>query len=108
MTDGHLILFCASFFYLAGSYFFKYPFTILQVLLYAAAIMVLIFPFDIFYFSSRYFFLRTLGRIVFPFQASSLLFGYIVLVSSYGITLQIVEISSIWLIFMICMRGQDI
>ncbi|KAL2590043.1 hypothetical protein AAZV13_13G267900 [Glycine max] len=41
------------------------------VLLYAAAVMVLIFPFDIFYFSSRYFFLRTLWRIVFPLQAIS-------------------------------------
>lgn len=41
------------------------------VLLYAAIVMVLIFPFDIFYFSSRYFFLRTLWRIVFPLQAIS-------------------------------------
>ncbi|RZB83648.1 SPX and EXS domain-containing protein 1 isoform C [Glycine soja] len=41
------------------------------VLLYTAAVMVLIFPFDIFYFSSRYFFLRTLWRIVFPLQAIS-------------------------------------
>lgn len=32
------------------------------VLLYAAIVMVLIFPFDIFYFSSRYFFLRTLWQ----------------------------------------------
>ncbi|KAH1218757.1 SPX and EXS domain-containing protein 1 [Glycine max] len=37
------------------------------VLLYAAAVMVLIFPFDIFYFSSRYFFLRTLWRIAISF-----------------------------------------
>ncbi|KAL2990630.1 hypothetical protein AAZX31_11G213700 [Glycine max] len=42
-----------------------------KVLLYDAAVMVLIFPFDIFYFSSRYFFLRTLWRIVFPLQAIS-------------------------------------
>ncbi|XP_022637308.1 SPX and EXS domain-containing protein 1 isoform X3 [Vigna radiata var. radiata] len=41
------------------------------VLLYAAAILVLIFPFDIFYFSSRYFFLKTLWRIIFPLQAIS-------------------------------------
>ncbi|XP_004487374.1 uncharacterized protein [Cicer arietinum] len=41
------------------------------VLLYAAIMLVLIFPFDIFYFSSRYFFLRTLWRIVFPLQAIS-------------------------------------
>ncbi|KAL3340578.1 hypothetical protein AABB24_028959 [Solanum stoloniferum] len=33
--------------------------------------MALIFPFDIFYLSSRYFFLRTVWRIVFPFQAIS-------------------------------------
>ncbi|KAL5132158.1 Xenotropic and polytropic retrovirus receptor 1 [Glycine soja] len=38
-----------------------------SVLLYAAAVMVLIFPFDIFYFSSRYFFLRTLWRIAISF-----------------------------------------
>jgi hypothetical protein len=30
----------------------------------------LIFPFDIFYLSSRYYLLRTLWRIVFPLQAS--------------------------------------
>ncbi|XP_027345571.1 SPX and EXS domain-containing protein 1-like isoform X2 [Abrus precatorius] len=41
------------------------------VLLYAAVVMVLIFPSDIFYFSSRYYFLRTLWRIVFPLQAIS-------------------------------------
>ncbi|XP_057956487.1 uncharacterized protein LOC131149768 isoform X2 [Malania oleifera] len=39
------------------------------VLLYAAVAMVLIFPFDIFYLSSRYYFLRTLWRIIFPLQA---------------------------------------
>ncbi|OMO60172.1 hypothetical protein CCACVL1_24349 [Corchorus capsularis] len=39
------------------------------VLLYFAVVMVLIFPFDIFYFSSRYYMLRTLWRIAFPFQA---------------------------------------
>ncbi|XP_061376060.1 uncharacterized protein LOC133318121 isoform X1 [Gastrolobium bilobum] len=41
------------------------------VLLYAAVVMVLIFPFDIFHLSSRYYFLRTLWRIVFPLQAIS-------------------------------------
>ncbi|XP_052207803.1 uncharacterized protein LOC127811710 [Diospyros lotus] len=41
------------------------------VLLYAAAAMLLISPFDIFYLSSRYFLLRTLWRIVFPLQAIS-------------------------------------
>ncbi|KAL3845222.1 hypothetical protein ACJIZ3_002625 [Penstemon smallii] len=39
------------------------------VLLYAAVAMTLIFPFDIFYLSSRYFLLRTIWRIVFPLQA---------------------------------------
>ncbi|KAH0652046.1 hypothetical protein KY284_031958 [Solanum tuberosum] len=39
------------------------------VLLYAAFAMTLIFPFHIFYLSSRYFLLRTLWRIVFPLQA---------------------------------------
>lgn len=42
----------------------------LQVLLYAAVLMTLIFPFDIFFLSSRFFFLRTVWRIVFPLQAS--------------------------------------
>ncbi|KAG6431687.1 hypothetical protein SASPL_109769 [Salvia splendens] len=41
-----------------------------KVLLYAAVLMTLIFPFDIFYLSSRFFFLRTVWRIVFPLQAS--------------------------------------
>ncbi|KAA8526480.1 hypothetical protein F0562_008317 [Nyssa sinensis] len=41
------------------------------VLLYAVVAMVLLFPFDIFYLSSRYFLLRTLWRIVFPLQAIS-------------------------------------
>ncbi|KAF3443729.1 hypothetical protein FNV43_RR13419 [Rhamnella rubrinervis] len=41
------------------------------VLLYAAVVIVLIFPFDIFYLSSRYYFLRTLWRIVLPLQAIS-------------------------------------
>ncbi|XP_059629470.1 uncharacterized protein LOC132271974 [Cornus florida] len=41
------------------------------VLLYAVVVMLLIFPFDIFYLSSRYFFLRTLWRIMFPLQAIS-------------------------------------
>ncbi|KAI4334083.1 hypothetical protein L6164_018818 [Bauhinia variegata] len=41
------------------------------VILYAAVVMILIFPFDIFYLSSRYCFLRTLWRIVFPLQAIS-------------------------------------
>ncbi|KAJ6815603.1 SPX and EXS domain-containing protein 1 isoform X1 [Iris pallida] len=39
------------------------------VILYAVVLMVLIFPFDIFYLSSRYYFLRTLYRIVLPLQA---------------------------------------
>lgn len=39
------------------------------VLLYAAVVMLLIFPFDIFYLSSRYYLLRTLWRIVLPLQA---------------------------------------
>ncbi|XP_031500520.1 uncharacterized protein LOC116264440 [Nymphaea colorata] len=39
------------------------------VLLYAAVLMVLIFPFDIFYLSSRYYFLKTLWRILLPLQA---------------------------------------
>ncbi|XP_031490961.1 uncharacterized protein LOC116258037 isoform X3 [Nymphaea colorata] len=38
------------------------------VLLYTAVFMVLIFPFDIFYLSSRYFFLKTLWRIILPLQ----------------------------------------
>ncbi|KAK3011997.1 hypothetical protein RJ639_011255 [Escallonia herrerae] len=61
------------------------------VILYAAVAMVLIFPFDIFYLSSRYFLLRTLWRIVFPLQAIFLLnpsiyFGSIddVLVTSFN------------------------
>ncbi|XP_030459540.1 uncharacterized protein LOC115679953 isoform X1 [Syzygium oleosum] len=41
------------------------------VLLYAAVAMVLIFPFDIFYLSSRFYLLRTLWRIMFPLQAIS-------------------------------------
>ncbi|KAL9315056.1 hypothetical protein ACSQ67_016057 [Phaseolus vulgaris] len=41
---------------------------VLQVLLYIIVAVVLIFPFDIFYLSSRYFFLRTLLRIAFPLQ----------------------------------------
>ncbi|KAK4342506.1 hypothetical protein RND71_038322 [Anisodus tanguticus] len=41
-----------------------------KVLLYAAFAMALIFPFDIFYLSSRYFLLRTLWRIAFPLQES--------------------------------------
>ncbi|KAL6572683.1 hypothetical protein OROMI_013641 [Orobanche minor] len=42
-----------------------------DVLLYAAVAMTLIFPFDIFYLSSRYFLLRTIWRIIFPLQAIS-------------------------------------
>ncbi|CAN1232303.1 SPX and EXS domain-containing protein 3 [Linum perenne] len=41
------------------------------VLLYCAVAMILIFPFDIFYLSTRYFLLRTLWRILFPLQASN-------------------------------------
>ncbi|KAF3788825.1 SPX and EXS domain-containing protein 1, partial [Nymphaea thermarum] len=40
-----------------------------KVLLYAAVLMVLIFPFDIFYLSSRYYLLKTLWRILLPLQA---------------------------------------
>ncbi|KAJ4727038.1 SPX and EXS domain-containing protein 1 [Melia azedarach] len=39
------------------------------VLLYVAIAIILIFPFDIFYLSSRYFLLRTLWRIALPLQA---------------------------------------
>ncbi|KAL0543858.1 hypothetical protein IC582_018963 [Cucumis melo] len=39
------------------------------VLLYVAVAMILIFPFEIFFLSSRFFLLRTLWRIVFPLQA---------------------------------------
>lgn len=39
------------------------------VLLYAVATMLLIFPFDIFFLSSRYYLLRTLWRIILPLQA---------------------------------------
>lgn len=38
------------------------------VLLYIAVALILMFPFDIFYLSSRYFLLRTLWRIAFPLQ----------------------------------------
>ncbi|XP_031490960.1 uncharacterized protein LOC116258037 isoform X2 [Nymphaea colorata] len=41
---------------------------LIWVLLYTAVFMVLIFPFDIFYLSSRYFFLKTLWRIILPLQ----------------------------------------
>lgn len=41
------------------------------VILYAIVLMLLIFPFDIFYLSSRYYFLRTLWRIMLPLQAIS-------------------------------------
>ncbi|KAG0482214.1 hypothetical protein HPP92_010298 [Vanilla planifolia] len=41
------------------------------VILYAIVVMVLIFPFDIFYLSSRYYFLRTLWRIILPLQPIS-------------------------------------
>ncbi|KAH1080885.1 hypothetical protein J1N35_020646 [Gossypium stocksii] len=41
------------------------------VILYVAVALVLIFPFDIFYFSSRYFLLRTLWRIALPLQPIS-------------------------------------
>ncbi|XP_058737271.1 uncharacterized protein LOC131609589 isoform X2 [Vicia villosa] len=41
------------------------------VLLYIFVAMLLIFPFDIFYLSSRYFFLRTILRIAFPLQPIS-------------------------------------
>ncbi|XP_010246611.1 PREDICTED: SPX and EXS domain-containing protein 1-like isoform X3 [Nelumbo nucifera] len=41
------------------------------VLLYAIVVMVLLFPFDIFYLSSRYYLLRTLWRIFLPLQPIS-------------------------------------
>ncbi|XP_031392119.1 SPX and EXS domain-containing protein 1 [Punica granatum] len=41
------------------------------VLLYTAVALILIFPFDIFYLSTRFYLLRTLWRIVFPLQAIS-------------------------------------
>ncbi|XWS77125.1 hypothetical protein CRYUN_Cryun01aG0235100 [Craigia yunnanensis] len=41
------------------------------VILYAAVALVLVFPFDIFYLSSRYFLLRTLWRIALPLQPIS-------------------------------------
>ncbi|KAB1998842.1 hypothetical protein ERO13_D12G106800v2 [Gossypium hirsutum] len=41
------------------------------VILYIAFALVLVFPFDIFYLSSRYFFLKTLWRIAFPLQPIS-------------------------------------
>ncbi|CAN6451587.1 unnamed protein product [Victoria cruziana] len=40
-----------------------------KVLLYAVVLMIFIFPFDIFYLSSRYYFLKTLWRILLPLQA---------------------------------------
>ena len=55
--------------------------TPLQVLLYCAVVMILIFPFDIFYLSSRYYLLRTLWRIVLPLQAS--FFFWVILFSSF-------------------------
>ncbi|KAJ3678659.1 hypothetical protein LUZ60_002462 [Juncus effusus] len=39
------------------------------VILYVIAVTLLVFPFDIFYLSSRYFLLRTIWRIILPFQA---------------------------------------
>ncbi|XP_077211980.1 uncharacterized protein LOC143847152 isoform X2 [Tasmannia lanceolata] len=39
------------------------------VILYAVVMMALIFPFDIFYLSSRYYLLRTFWRIILPLQA---------------------------------------
>ncbi|CAN1232306.1 SPX and EXS domain-containing protein 5 [Linum perenne] len=49
--------------------FLYYNPLLLVVLLYCAVAMILIFPFDIFYLSTRYFLLRTLWRILFPLQA---------------------------------------
>ncbi|KAE8075751.1 hypothetical protein FH972_014440 [Carpinus fangiana] len=49
--------------------------TLLQVFLYCGVAMVLIFPFDIFYLSSRYYLLRTLWRILLPLQASAISFS---------------------------------
>lgn len=55
----------------------SFTYILLQVLLYAAVAMILIFPFDIFYLSSRFYLLRTLWRIVLPLQASLFLSGQI-------------------------------
>ncbi|KAK6239922.1 hypothetical protein QUC31_005391 [Theobroma cacao] len=41
------------------------------VILYVAVALVLVFPFDIFYLSSRYFLLRTLWQIALPLQANA-------------------------------------
>ncbi|KAK4788614.1 hypothetical protein SAY86_019933 [Trapa natans] len=41
------------------------------VLLYTVVALILVFPFDIFHLSTRFFFLRTLWRIAFPLQAIS-------------------------------------
>ncbi|VAI89861.1 unnamed protein product [Triticum turgidum subsp. durum] len=41
----------------------------LQVLLYAILLIVLLSPFDMFYLSSRFYFLRTMLRIILPLQA---------------------------------------
>ncbi|CAD5187040.1 unnamed protein product [Musa acuminata subsp. malaccensis] len=45
------------------------------VILYAAILMVLIFPFEIFYLPSRYYLLRTVWRIMLPLQASAITFS---------------------------------
>ncbi|KAG2712263.1 hypothetical protein I3760_04G116600 [Carya illinoinensis] len=45
------------------------------VLLYCAVAMILVFPFDIFYLSSRYYLLRILWRILLPLQASAISFS---------------------------------
>jgi len=42
----------------------------LQVLLYAILLMILFSPFDMFYISSRFYFLRTVWRIILPLQVS--------------------------------------
>ncbi|THU74200.1 hypothetical protein C4D60_Mb04t30860 [Musa balbisiana] len=46
-----------------------------KVILYAAILMVLIFPFEIFYLPSRYYLLRTVWRIILPLQASAITFS---------------------------------
>ncbi|RWV94789.1 hypothetical protein GW17_00042639 [Ensete ventricosum] len=45
------------------------------VILYVAILMVLIFPFEIFYLSSRYYLLRTVWRIILPVQMQAITFS---------------------------------
>jgi EXS family len=59
--------------------FYFLNFFAFQVMLYVVALTLLIFPFDIFYLSSRYFLLRTIWRICLPLQAISLFLSLSVL-----------------------------